>query len=151
MTLFVVEGGDGQRPHADALHRAFVVADGDDVAVAQRALNQQQDAADEVVGNRLHPEANPDTEGAGEDGEGGEVDADDAQREEEAEGDGGVLAEDSKAVADAQIGDFVVYPAVAEGFYPAADAVDDVEQYRHQQDVEQGEVAVVAFGDGGFE
>ena len=148
---FVVEGGDGQRAHADALDRAFVVADGDDVAVAQGALNQQQDAADEVVGNRLHAEADPDTERTGEDGEGGEVDADDAQREEEAEGNGGVLAEDGEAVPDAEIGDFVVEPAVAEGFYPAADAVDDVEEDAHQQDVEQGEVAVVAFGDGSFE
>ena len=148
---FVVEGGDGQRAHADALDRAFVVADGDDVAVAQGALDEQQDAADEVVGNRLHAEADPDTERTGEDGEGGEVNADDAQREEEAEGNGGVLAEDGEAVTDAQIGDGVVDPAVAEGFYPAADAVDDVKQYAHQQDVEQGEVAVVAFGDGGFE
>ena len=75
---FVVEGGDGQRAHADAFDGAFVVANGDDVAVAQRAFDEQEDAADEVVGDGLHAEADSDTERAGENGEGSEINADDA-------------------------------------------------------------------------
>ena len=70
-----VEGLDLGGAHADAAHEALLVADDDAVADLDRPLDQQDQARDEVVDDRLQAEADADRQRAGDDGEVGDVEA----------------------------------------------------------------------------
>ena len=70
-----VEGLDLGGPHADAAHVALLIADDDAVADLDRPLDQQDQPGDEVVDDRLQAEADADRQGAGDDGEVGDVEA----------------------------------------------------------------------------
>ena len=70
-----VEGFDLGGAHADAAHEALLVADDDAVADLDRPLDQQDQARHEIVDDRLQAKADADRQGAGDDGEVGDVEA----------------------------------------------------------------------------
>ena len=71
----------GAGAHAELLDLARDVADLDGIAHVDPSLEQDEQPRDEVVHDGLEPEANPDAERTGQDGELGEIDAQRRQRQ----------------------------------------------------------------------
>ena len=76
-------------------HVAFALLDGDPVADLDRPLDQQDQPRDEVVDDGLQAEADADRQGAGDDGEAGDVEA--------GVGDGGERGDGKADVAGARV------------------------------------------------
>ncbi len=64
-----VEGRDFGRPHIDAADDAFLIADDDPIADADRPLPEKNESRDEIIDDRLQAEADADRERAGDDRE----------------------------------------------------------------------------------
>src|SRR3954464_6611193 len=87
--LLAVAGDDRDGADADLGDMAECVADGDHVARLYRAVHQQDDSGDQIAERLLQPEADGEAEGAGEDGERGEVDSEQVDADEEGDYDDG--------------------------------------------------------------
>ena len=98
-----IEGLDLGGAHADAAHEALLVADDDAVADLDRPLDQQDQPRDEVVDDRLQAEADADRQGAGDDGEIGDVEAGIGDRHQRRERDADVAHHRVDGIGDARV------------------------------------------------
>ena len=118
--VLVVPGGDRGRADADGRDDPLVAAYGHPVADPYGALGEQDQAADEVVGDVLQAETDTDTEGAGEDRQAGEVYAQQVDGDQQAQQHGHVLAEYRQAVAYALVDDAGIQPVETQAANPGA-------------------------------
>ena len=89
--------------HADPVYRPPLPVDDDRIADLDGSLEQQDQAADEVVNDILQAETNADTEGTGEDGEVLQFDAGHGHRHQETDQHEAVMAQLLEGVADATV------------------------------------------------
>src|SRR3954463_13915109 len=87
--LLAVAGDDRDGADSDLGDMAERVADGDHVARLYRAVHQQDDPGDQIAERLLQSEADGEAEGAGEDGERGQIDSEQVYPDEEGDYDDG--------------------------------------------------------------
>ncbi len=129
-----VEGLDLGRAHADAADVALLIAGNDPVADFDRPLDQQDEARDEIVDDRLEAEADAERERAGDDRQIGDVEAGIGERDHGGKRDTAVADGGFDRVGDAGFDAPRLQDTLA---HPALDDAGQEQQRDEEEDADQ--------------